>query len=139
LLCNYKTSLKMLYICFLLKDYITWIFFPPRIFLKTVGQKMNMGTVKPKREPEKVNVRMWLLHISAIILCIVRECIFTKITLKLLNSSTAVLKRSKNTQCRCQKSLLNILFHYCTPVILKVVCFYVGVQIPYTGMCCFIP
>ena len=52
---------------------------------------MNTGTVKPKRKPEKVTVRMWLLHISTIILCIVRECIFTRMTLKLLDSSTAIL------------------------------------------------
>ena len=55
---------------------------------------MNTGTVKPKGEPKNVNVRMWLLCISTVILHIVRECIFTKMTLKLLNSSTAILKRS---------------------------------------------
>ena len=63
-------------------------------FLKSCDQKMITGTLKPKGEPEKLNVRMWLLYTSAVILCIVRECIFTKMTLKLLNSSTAILKRS---------------------------------------------
>jgi len=55
---------------------------------------MNTGTVKPKGGSEKINVRMRLLRISTVILCIVRECILNKMTLKLLNSSTAILRRS---------------------------------------------
>jgi hypothetical protein len=115
------------------------------VFFKIVDKMMNTDMLKPKGKPEKVAVKMQLC-ISTVILCSRRECVNFVLLKWHLHCLTVIPKFGREAVLLwvkihdvCHKSLLNVLFQYCTPVTLRGVHIYVGVQIHYVSMCCDSP